>query len=191
MNAGRGVPESNVTPFKTACFAVAVPLFASGCAMMSAEPARTAATTIVATATLRDAAGHEVGKAELRQAAGWSLAIGVSGQTPGAHGIHLHTVGACDAPDFASAKGHLNPDGRQHGSANPAGMHQGDIPNLEVGADGTASVSLPLSSTLDLAQLFDADGTALVIHAGADDYRTDPSGNSGGRVACGVLRRAV
>lgn len=187
MLSGRAKPECDVKVINTASAAVALSLFISACMMPA--PDKPVRTSIVATAILRDAAGHEVGQAELRNSGGWSLAIGVSGQTPGEHGIHLHTVGACDAPDFASAKGHLNPEGRQHGSANPAGMHQGDVRNLVVGADGTASVSLPLSDTLDPSQLFDADGTAIVIHSTADDYRTDPSGNSGSRLACGVLRR--
>jgi len=115
--------------------------------------------------------------------------VSASGLTPGDHGVHLHAVGKCEEPAFASAGGHLNPAGRQHGMNNPAGRHLGDLPNLVAGADGTATLSYPLgdpASSLS-ASLFDADGTALVIHAGPDDYITDPSGNSGGRVACGVF----
>ena len=114
------------------------------------------------------------------------------GLSPGAHGVHLHTTGSCTAPDFASAGAHLNPGGHQHGTSNPAGPHLGDLPNITVGSAGTGTVSATLSGTREdvLARLFDADGTAVVVHANADDYRTDPSGNSGGRIACGVLTRS-
>lgn len=158
-----------------------------GCTLASG-PARPAAPTVVAKMRLQDTSGWQVGYAELRQrGSAWTLAIAVSGQMPGEHGLHFHDTGRCDAPDFASAKGHLNPHGKAHGSANPAGSHMGDLPNLQVGSDGTASTVLSLPGGFDPAVLFDADGTALVLHAMADDYRTDPSGNSGRRVACGAL----
>ena len=120
-----------------------------------------------------------------------TISIAAVGLTTGAHGIHLHAVGTCDAPGFASAGSHLNPHGKQHGSANPAGSHLGDLPNLIVGADGTGAITAKLSdSPAGIASaLFDADGTALVIHASSDDYMTDPSGNSGPRIACAVLKR--
>ena len=159
----------------------------AGC-VVARDPVRSSAPTVVAKMRLQDASGWQVGYAELRQrGSAWTLAIAVSGQTPGGHGLHFHDAGRCDAPDFASAKGHLNPHGRVHGFANPAGSHLGDLPNLQVGADGTASTLLSLPGSFDPAVLFDADGTALVLHATADDYRTDPSGNSGRRVACGLL----
>jgi Cu-Zn family superoxide dismutase len=110
--------------------------------------------------------------------------------------MHLHQVGRCDqggTPTFASAGGHYNPAGRQHGTQNPEGPHAGDLPNVTVGADGR--LTLPDSGVVAVmnetarAGLLDPDGTALVIHAQADDYRTDPSGNSGARIACGVLTR--
>ena len=107
----------------------------------------------------------------------------------GTHGLHLHMVGRCDPPGFETAGGHLNPGMRQHGTENPAGAHFGDLPNLIVGGAGAATVTAALQGTRAevLAQIFDADGTAVVVHAGPDDYRTDPSGNSGSRIACGVL----
>lgn len=143
---------------------------------------------IVGTAELLNGSGQRVGTAELRQRGSvWSLAIGVSGQTPGEHGIHLHEVGQCKGPDFASAKGHLNPVGKGHGAQNPNGMHMGDLPNLLVSSDGTASTVITIPNALDPAILMDGDGTALVIHAGPDDYKTDPAGQSGPRVACGVF----
>jgi Cu-Zn family superoxide dismutase len=109
----------------------------------------------------------------------------------GVHGVHLHMVGSCEAPDFESAGAHLNPEGREHGTQNPAGAHLGDLPNVTIGRSGagTVSVTLPGSRDAVLSRLFDADGTAVVVHASPDDYRSDPSGNSGARVACGVLTR--
>jgi Cu-Zn family superoxide dismutase len=151
------------------------------------------ATRTVAGATLRAADGTERGTASLTSAGTQlSLVVNVSGLSAAEHGAHLHTVGRCDAPDFTSAGPHLNPHGKQHGAQNPLGSHLGDLPNLAAGADGKASLTIPLAGTAaDVeALLFDADGTAVVIHAGPDDYRTDPSGNSGGRIACGVLTRS-
>jgi Cu-Zn family superoxide dismutase len=141
-------------------------------------------------ATLRLASGLPAGTVQLLSGgAEVNISIAVLGLSPGVHGVHLHTTGACDAPGFESAGGHLNPAGRQHGSDNPAGSHLGDLPNLVVGNSGAGTVSATLPGSRDavLAQLFDGDGTAVVVHANPDDYRTDPSGNSGGRIACGVL----
>jgi Cu-Zn family superoxide dismutase len=98
----------------------------------------------------------------------------------------VHAVGRCDPPGFESAGPHWNPTGREHGSQNPRGQHLGDLPNLLVGADGEGSFDLGIAGA-DLRAMLDTDGAALVIHAGADDYRTDPSGNSGARIACGVF----
>lgn len=144
-----------------------------------------------ATATLTKADGTAAGKAVFTQKAeGVWLKVDVMGIQPGKHGIHLHTVGKCDAPDFASAGGHWNPMHKMHGFESPQGSHMGDLPNLEVDAKGNGKFeALVHGATLDAGAmgLFDSDGTALVIHAGPDDNRTDPSGNSGGRVACGVV----
>ena len=148
------------------------------------------ASPVVATASLSRADGAVVGTAVVRAARGGTLLqVSASGLTPGMHGIHLHAVGKCEGPAFASAGGHLNPTGRQHGTLNPAGSHLGDLPNLEARSDGTATLEVRAAHAPAVVRsgLFDADGTAIVIHAGPDDYRTDPSGNSGGRVACGVL----
>jgi len=119
-----------------------------------------------------------------------TLAAVATGFEPGTHGIHLHTAGACKGPDFASAGGHLNPLSRAHGSANPAGKHAGDLPNLVIQPGRTGSLTADLEGTPGQVRdwLFDADGTAVVIHAQPDDYRTDPSGNSGARIACGVFK---
>ncbi len=115
------------------------------------------------------------------------LRVEASGLAQGVHGIHVHAVGRCDSPDFASAGPHWNPAGRQHGRDNPQGMHQGDLPNLTIGADGRGSIEVAVGGATSMAGLLDADGAALVIHAAPDDYRTDPSGNSGARIACGVI----
>ena len=142
----------------------------------------------MANAVLKAADGSVKGKAWVE---GNQLKVEVAGLPAGVHGTHLHTVGKCDAPDFATAGGHLNPHAKAHGSDNPQGTHLGDLPNLTVGADGKGSLTATLSgSAAELGgALFDADGTAVVVHAGPDDLRTDPSGNSGGRVACGVLTK--
>lgn len=145
----------------------------------------------IGSAILAKADGTPVGSVQLL-ARGDSviLTVAVAGLTPGPHGFHLHALGSCQTPDFKSAGGHLNPLGKEHGSLNPAGKHAGDLENLSVGASGTASNSFDLAGTREenAAWLFDEDGTAVVIHAGADDYRSDPAGNAGARVACGVLK---
>lgn len=144
----------------------------------------------LATATLLDADGAVVGNATIL-ASGQHLTLRLDGQrlSEGVHGAHLHAVGRCAPRDFSSAGGHLNPTGRMHGHLNPQGSHMGDLPNLVIGADGKGGISAELPGTREGLEptLFDADGTAIVIHANADDYRTDPSGNSGGRIACGVF----
>ena len=158
-----------------------------GCAVIDEMPSQR-----LAQATLRQASGLPAGTAQLlSNGAQVSLSVAVVGLTPGTHGAHLHTTGSCDAPEFTTAGPHLNPTSRQHGSENPAGAHLGDLPNVTIGASGAGTVSTTLRGTREevLASLFDADGTAIVVHATADDYRTDPSGNSGARIACGVLTR--
>ena len=119
------------------------------------------------------------------------LNVSVSGISPGPHGIHLHAVGTCAPPAFTSAGPHLNPGGHQHGIKNPLGRHLGDLPNIVAESSGSGILSVQLQgSPAELeAALFDNDGTALVIHAGPDDNMTDPSGNSGARIVCGVLKR--
>ena len=105
----------------------------------------------------------------------------------GVHGIHLHEKGLCDGPKFETAGAHWNPGMKQHGRDNPQGAHAGDLANLTVAANGTATVSIPIAGAMMSSgplMLADADGTALVVHAKPDDYKTDPSGNSGDRIAC-------
>ncbi|MFY0529067.1 superoxide dismutase family protein [Archangium gephyra] len=146
-----------------------------------------------ATAELVNTSGQKVGTVTLVQRGdSVELQVEATGLDPGPHGIHFHQVGLCETPGFTSAGGHFNPLDKQHGLESPTGAHAGDLPNLEADASGKASYKTTTNRVrLDEGQLsiFDADGTALVIHASADDQVTDPAGNSGARVACGVLAR--
>ena len=144
---------------------------------------------------LINAAGQTIGSVRAWQTAGGvTFRVDATGLPHGVHGIHVHAVGRCDPPDFATAGPHWNPAARKHGLNNPAGPHGGDLRNVEVAADGVLSTTVTLpNATLFAPQdaagtLLDADGAALVIHAQADDYMTDPSGNSGARIACAVIR---
>ena len=128
-----------------------------------------------------------------QRAEGIAVHVEAHGMAPGSYGIHVHAVGQCAGPGFASAGGHWNPTGKQHGRDNPMGMHEGDLPNLVIAADGNGVLDAVIAGGMlnsGSAALLDADGAAIVIHADADDYRTDPSGNSGPRVACGVVQPA-
>ena len=154
-----------------------------------------------ATGTFVSGTGAQIGTAELTQEANQVRVIvrlnDASVVTPGNHGFHFHAVGRCDGPDFMSAGGHFNPTSKQHGLKNPAGPHAGDLPNLPIDATtrnqtGSGYTFVTTTNIVTLtpgaSSLFDADGTALVIHANPDDEVTDPTGNSGGRIACAVLR---
>jgi Cu-Zn family superoxide dismutase len=116
----------------------------------------------------------------------------ISGLKPGKHGFHIHEFGDCTAPDAMSAGGHFNPEGKKHGKDNPAGPHAGDMPNLDVPNSGRVKVQVAVKGlSLDGGPnaLLDRDGAALVVHEGPDDYKTDPAGNAGKRLACGVIHR--
>lgn len=162
---------------------------APGMGMDTAMGGATAGGT--ATAAMRDASGKELGTVTLtEQGQVIQLTGSLNGVPAGTHAIHIHMTGQCEAPSFDSAGGHWNPTNQQHGSQVPGGPHLGDLPNLEVGADGTVAVqaSSPQGATLQGANgLMDADGAAVVIHAGADDYQSQPSGDAGARIACGVI----
>jgi superoxide dismutase, Cu-Zn family len=166
---------------------VVLSLLLAGCAGM--QPAADTAATV----DLRNAAGASVGTANMTQVGNVvRIVLDAKGVTPGLHGVHIHAVGKCDPPDFASAGGHFNPGGKQHGALNSQGSHAGDLPNLNVAADGsgrleTATEQISLGS--GTGSLWDADGSALVVHAAPDDFKTDPTGNSGARVACGVITK--
>lgn len=138
-------------------------------------------------AALNDGSGQAVGKVVLSEdPTGTMVKVEVTKMKAGEHGLHLHETGTCTGPDFKSARAHLNPAGKEHGRDNPRGSHLGDLANLSVGADGTGSAQFLLGGTT-IAQLRDSDGVALVVHADPDDYKTDPSGNSGDRVACAAF----
>jgi superoxide dismutase, Cu-Zn family len=149
-----------------------------------------------ASATLQDSSGRRVGTIRLTDAGASGVVVdaSVEGLAAGEHGIHFHAVGQCTAAGaFASAGGHANPTGRKHGLENPEGPHAGDLPNIVVGADqrGSLRVTTPrVTLGADMGSLLDADGSAVVVHATQDDQRTDPAGNSGARIACGVVRRS-
>jgi Cu-Zn family superoxide dismutase len=162
-------------------------LVAAGCAPATVSSGRNAT---AATVRLINAQGQPVGSAVLTDAEdGVRVNLNVRGLPAGTHGLHFHQNGTCDAPDFTTAGPHYNPAGKQHGTENPQGPHAGDLPNLTVGANGQGEIeTVKEGVTLRRANpLLKQGGTALVIHAAADDYRTDPSGNSGARIACGVI----
>jgi superoxide dismutase, Cu-Zn family len=146
------------------------------------------------TVELQGRDGQSMGGARLEpEGDGVRVSIRVSGLTPDqAHGVHFHSVGRCEGPAFESAGPHFAPATSQHGFENPQGPHAGDLPNIRANADGVADTSFVVT-TVRLAagvenSLLQAGGTALVVHAQPDDYRTDPSGNSGDRIACGVIQ---
>jgi Cu-Zn family superoxide dismutase len=140
-----------------------------------------------AAAILRTAGGEPAGQATATMVDGRvKLALQVEGLPPGRHGAHVHMTGKCDAPKFESAGGHWNPTGAKHGLEDPAGQHAGDMPNLVVGEDGRGTLSYELQGAT-FEGLLDSDGSAMVIHASVDDQKTDPSGNSGDRIACGIF----
>jgi Cu-Zn family superoxide dismutase len=146
-----------------------------------------------ASADVKMANGDAVGMATFTQESGGVRLKGqFKGLTPGDHGIHVHAVGKCDGPDFMTAGAHYNPTNKQHGLNNPQGSHAGDMVNLTAASDGSGTIDYLLKDVTlgsGTGSLFGPDGTALVIHAMPDDEMTDPSGNSGGRIACGLIAR--
>ena len=141
-------------------------------------------------AALKDASGKEVGQVTLTATpSGVLLSLDLSAIPAGEHAFHVHTVGKCEPPDFKSAGPHFNPDETKHGLMNPDGPHAGDMPNLHVPSDGKLQIEV-LNPTVTLSAesaLLDADGSAVIVHTSADDYKTDPAGNAGDRIACGVV----
>ena len=137
-------------------------------------------------ATLRDASGAEKGSASVTsRGTTMTVQVTATNMSAGTKGLHIHETGKCEGPKFTSAGAHWNPGAKQHGRDNPAGAHMGDMPNIEIAAGGTGTVSFTLQGTPTM--LTEGAGKAIVIHAAADDDRTDPTGTSGARIACGVF----
>lgn len=164
-----------------------IAMLAAGVALAAAS--QTASAAEQASAAMKNAKGDSVGTVMLRETPQGTLLHATLTNLPaGAHAFHVHAVGVCEPP-FKSAGGHYNPTGAKHGIENPEGMHAGDMPNIHVPESGALEIEV-LNTLLRLDDaLFDADGAAIVIHEGPDDYVTDPAGAAGPRIACGVIRK--
>ena len=167
--------------------AIAVAVLSAAIAPLAASAADMAGADIINTD------GAVIGKATFEQApTGVLMSVDVAGLPPGAHGIHLHAVGAC-TPNFKAATGHINPNKAKHGLRNPEGPDNGDLPNLFVAADGTAKAefftTLVSVAGGDMPALLDEDGSAVIIHENPDDHMTQPIGGAGGRIGCGVIAK--
>jgi len=156
-------------------------------------PAEQPAATKPVTVTLNDAKGNSIGTATLTaDPGGVKITLAIQGLAAGDHAIHVHETAKCDGPDFKSAGGHFNPEHKKHGKDNPDGAHAGDMPNFTVDAKGASTATVMATGvTLDDGphSVFTNGGTALVIHAKADDMKTDPAGSAGDRIACGVITK--
>jgi Cu-Zn family superoxide dismutase len=172
----------------TAASAAALAVLVGAAGMAGAKEA--SAADVAAKAAMNDAEGNSVGTVAFEQGAqGTVVHARLTNLPPGTHAFHVHETGKCEAPDFTSAGGHFNPGDQAHGFFADDGYHAGDLPNIHIAESGTLEIEF-FSEPLKLDDnLFDTDGSAVVIHAGVDDYRTDPAGDAGERVACGVIER--
>ena len=173
----------------SSCAAMAVLLLGAACGtMLSAEKERKNAT-----AGIKDGKGQNVGQAKFKAGKGGvGMSVAVMNLSPGVHAIHIHDAGKCDAPGFTTAGPHFNPASKKHGIENPEGHHAGDLPNLTVGANGKGTFKTTIPGVTlagdGVTSLFHSGGTSVVIHEKADDMKTDPAGNAGPRLACGVIQ---
>jgi superoxide dismutase, Cu-Zn family len=178
------------TSLKSTMLVGGITILLGGCASMGGGGGTSDIPKPDAVAHLKEANGNDRGRVDIfRDRGGLRLEIVAREFQPGAYGMHIHTTGKCDGPDFMSAGAHWNPTGAQHGADNPLGAHRGDLPNLEIelGVIGRVTVTIPGAAISGKNGLLDSDGAAFIIHAAADDLKTDPTGNSGGRMVCGVF----
>jgi Cu-Zn family superoxide dismutase len=175
-------------PIAAAAFALSL---ATGCTLAKdAGSSPTPKSRADAFGLLYDATGAERGRIDVtRTTTGLSATVIARGLNAGSYGMHIHDSGLCEGPGFTSAGPHWNPGGRQHGRDNPAGAHAGDLPNMTVAAGeiGLVRFDIPGAALDGDGALIDSNGAALIIHAAADDMKTDPTGNSGARMLCGVI----
>lgn len=173
---------------------MSVLLIAGGCGKNDLKLPVTGESVQSVTSPILNTKGKEIGEASFVEGIdGVTINIQAEGLSPGKHGVHIHEMAVCTPPDFKSAGAHFNPGGKEHGFDNPKGFHLGDLPNLDVDADGkvTAEVTTALVTLKPDVKnsLLDADGSSLVIHEKVDDYKTDPAGDSGDRIACAVIKK--
>jgi Cu-Zn family superoxide dismutase len=190
------MPGRNKARFTRISLAAALLMLGACKQEQGTAPGPERAKQIDATAEMRNTAGELIGTVHFEQLAhGLALWVDFTDLPPGEHGFHIHETGECAAADFSDAGGHFNPKGAAHGHDNEAGSHVGDLPNIAVGTDGNAKVRLLLPDVVlsddgsGRPALLGGDGTALVVHSHADDYRTDPAGDAGDRIACGVIKK--
>ena len=166
-------------------------LRSSVCLLLLATAASAGAVEKPVSTSIINSSGKSIGTATfVEKKNGVEVTVKVSGLPPGKHGMHIHENGKCDAPGFSTAGSHFNPAGKRHGARNPEGKHAGDLPNLDVKADGTAKLTaVAEGATLapGSSSLLRQGGTALLIHAQPDDEKSDPAGTAGDRIACGVI----